>query len=658
MIFLELVLQNFGPYVGKQILDLRPGDAEEPRPILLLGGMNGGGKTTLMDAIRLVLYGQRALCSTRGNLGYSDFLMQCVNRQRKPGESTRVELAFEVVEDGQPTILRVVRYWEHDGKETLGVLRGEEWPDRALASTWDEYIEDLLPLGISNLFLFDGEQVKELAEQEIPPPLVVGAIQSLLGLELSQRLAQDLDVLASRKRRELANAKQRFTFDELEAKLTQQKGELEAVNQQLAHQQNEVERAEKKFQEAMDKFVSEGGKIAHERQSLEAQSQTFIQQAQHVRQSLCELATTSLPLALISPLLADAKTQGETETRQQQQKIAGQVIEERDRRLLNYLQELSLSPESFAQIANFLQGDFQALNAQVSEGAEPWLKADENALKQLDLLLSYEINQCQIKAREKQEQLKSLEQEIDVLDRQIAAAASPEIYEQLQKAVQQSQKEVVQLKATQENLKRRQEEIKRTIDQTKKQIEEFAEEELKSRNNQHILNSIAKAQTTLQQFREKLTLKKLNKLEVEVTECFRYLLRKTDLVHRIAIDTQTFALSLFDPQGQAVPKHRLSAGEKQLLAIALLWGLARVSGRRLPVAIDTPLGRLDSSHRQNLVERYFPAASHQVMLLSTDTEIGQKEAEQLRQQNAIAREYLLEYSQSDRQTTIKPGYFW
>lgn len=658
MIFLELVLQNFGPYVGKQILDLRPGDAEEPRPILLLGGMNGGGKTTLMDAIRLVLYGQRALCSTRGNLGYSDFLMQCVNRQRKPGESTRVELAFEVVEDGQPTILRVVRYWEHDGKETLGVLRGEEWPDRALASTWDEYIEDLLPLGISNLFLFDGEQVKELAEQEIPPPLVVGAIQSLLGLELSQRLAQDLDVLASRKRRELANAKQRFTFDELEAKLTQQKGELEAVNQQLAHQQNEVERAEKKFQEAMDKFVSEGGKIAHERQSLEAQSQTFIQQAQSVRQSLCELATTSLPLALISPLLADAKTQGETETRQQQQKIAGQVIEERDRRLLNYLQELSLSPESFDQIANFLQGDFQALNAQVSEGAEPWLKADENALKQLDLLLSYEINQCQIKAREKQEQLKSLEQEIDVLDRQIAAAASPEIYEQLQKAVQQSQKEVVQLKATQENLKRRQEEIKRTIDQTKKQIEEFAEEELKSRNNQHILNSIAKAQTTLQQFREKLTLKKLNKLEVEVTECFRYLLRKTDLVHRIAIDTQTFALSLFDPQGQAVPKHRLSAGEKQLLAIALLWGLARVSGRRLPVAIDTPLGRLDSSHRQNLVERYFPAASHQVMLLSTDTEIGQKEAEQLRQQNAIAREYLLEYSQSDRQTTIKPGYFW
>jgi DNA sulfur modification protein DndD len=83
-----------------------------------------------------------------------------------------------------------------------------------------------------------------------------------------------------------------------------------------------------------------------------------------------------------------------------------------------------------------------------------------------------------------------------------------------------------------------------------------------------------------------------------------------------------------------------------------------VSGRNLPVAIDTPLGRLDSSHRHNLVERYFPSASHQVILLSTDTEIGRVELEQLQQQDAIAREYLLQYDSAQRQTTVKPGYFF
>ncbi|HEY9872498.1 MAG TPA: DNA sulfur modification protein DndD, partial [Candidatus Obscuribacterales bacterium] len=221
MIFLELVLQNFGPYLGKQTINLRPETDNELRPIILFGGMNGGGKTTLMDAIRLALYGQRAQCSTRGNLSYSDFLTQSVNRNTPPGEKARIELAFELIEDGKPITLRIVRYWTtepKDGKDTLGILANEEWPDKALANIWDEYIENLLPLGISNLFLFDGEQVKELAEMETPPPLVVDAIQSLLGLELAERLSQDLDILVTRKRKELATDKELATLEEIERK--------------------------------------------------------------------------------------------------------------------------------------------------------------------------------------------------------------------------------------------------------------------------------------------------------------------------------------------------------------------------------------------------------------------------------------------------------
>ncbi|MDJ0773186.1 MAG: AAA family ATPase, partial [Mastigocoleus sp. MO_167.B18] len=89
MKFLELVLKNFGPYSGEQVINLDPkSDDENLRPIVLLGGMNGGGKTTLMDAIRLALYGHRAQCSNRGNLSYSDFLSQCVNSHAQPFEKT------------------------------------------------------------------------------------------------------------------------------------------------------------------------------------------------------------------------------------------------------------------------------------------------------------------------------------------------------------------------------------------------------------------------------------------------------------------------------------------------------------------------------------------------------------------------------------------
>ena len=68
MLFRELVLENFGSYLGKNTLNLLPDASEDSRPIILIGGMNGGGKTTIMDAIRLALYGARAQCSTRGNL--------------------------------------------------------------------------------------------------------------------------------------------------------------------------------------------------------------------------------------------------------------------------------------------------------------------------------------------------------------------------------------------------------------------------------------------------------------------------------------------------------------------------------------------------------------------------------------------------------------
>ncbi len=680
MIFLELVLQNFGPYLGRQVINLRPnivnvsdsGSSESKqgesrstsditRPIILLGGMNGGGKTTFMDAIRLALYGSRAQCSTRGNLSYGDFLSQSVNRNASPAEKTRIELAFEVIENDKPLTLRVVRYWTtepKEGKDTLGILVDEEWPDKGLANTWDEYIENLLPLGISNLFLFDGEQVKELAELDTPPPIVVSAIQSLLGLELAERLSTDLDILVSRKRRELANAKDLETLEEIEQKLHRQKDELEAATENLAALDTQLKRAEEQQHLASERFIYEGGKMASDNNHIQTQYRRLESQANQARQTLKDLAADVLPLALISPLLDQAKSQAEKEMRLTQAKMARNVMQERDNRLLDYIVSLRLKPDQIDEIKKFIDEENRELDQELTANKEPWLVAEPEVLNQLDKILKYDLNYNKSRAEKKQEDLKKLETEIDSLDRQLATAASPEAYEQLKNEVREAQDEVAKTKAAYETVNRYSEELKRAIAKTKQELEDYAKDNIKLKNNQHIIATSAKVQATLKLFRERLTLKKLNKLEVEVTECFRYLLHKSDLVHRVAIDTNTFSLSLYDLQGKPVQKHRLSAGEKQLLAIAFLWGLARISGRDLPVAIDTPLGRLDSSHRSNLVERYFPTASNQVILLSTDTEIGKVEVEKLRELDAIAHTYLLKYDSTKRQTVVEPGYFW
>src|SRR5438034_10409639 len=88
----------------------------------------------------------------------------------------------------------------------------------------------------------------------------------------------------------------------------------------------------------------------------------------------------------------------------------------------------------------------------------------------------------------------------------------------------------------------------------------------------------------------------------------------------------------------------------------MLWGLARASARPLPAVIDTPMARLDAAHRQHLVERYFPNASHQVIVLSTDTEVDRRYYEML--QPAIARAYHLRYDERSWPTGPAGGYFW
>ncbi|MBD2493713.1 DNA sulfur modification protein DndD [Nostoc sp. FACHB-280] len=662
MIFLELVLQNFGPYSGRQVINLDPRNEDNPRPILLLGGMNGGGKTTLMDAIRLALYGQRAQCSTRGNLSYSDFLNQCVNSKATPTDKTRIELLFEHIEDDQPVRYRIVRTWEKnpkDGKDALGILGDDDtWPVDYLINIWDDYIENLLPLGISNLFLFDGEQVKELAEQETPPPIVVEAIRGLLGLELADKLAVDLDVLITRKRKEMADTKDLANLEDIEKRLLQQQEDYQVAEQELANLKNQVEYLETIQQEALDKFVSEGGKIAAERSQLEEKKNEKTAALEAIRQSLCELAADILPLALIPNLLSQVQTQGASEFRNQQVQLARDVLIERDKRLLEWLSQLTIAADQVDKIQAFLAEDVDSLYASSLQSEAPWLLADDESLSQLDNVRYHLKSACNT-AKQHLVNLRNLEEEIITLERQVQTAAEPEAYKKLRDAVEDSQKEVVQAKAKYETTRQKLAALTDGIEITKKELNDYTDKSIKHKNREHIITSASKVQETLKVFREKLTLRKLNKLEEEVKNCFLYLLHKSDLVFRIAIDTKTFALSLFDFEGKPVPKHRLSAGEKQLLAIAFLWGLAKVSGLRLPVAIDTPLGRLDSSHRQNLVEKYFPAASHQVILLSTDTEIGKKEVETLRKNEAIAREYLLKYDSSTRQTTvIENQYFW
>jgi DNA sulfur modification protein DndD len=177
-------------------------------------------------------------------------------------------------------------------------------------------------------------------------------------------------------------------------------------------------------------------------------------------------------------------------------------------------------------------------------------------------------------------------------------------------------------------------------------------EEGSARERAELASRVSRA---LLQYEERLLDHKLRQLQREFVGCFNRLARKADLVADVRVDRSTFEAALIDGNGREISKEALSAGEKQVYAIAMLWALARTSGRALPMIVDTPLARLDSEHRATLVERYFPEASHQVIVLSTDTEVDEQLLERLTP--SVSHAYRLEYDAARRATVALPGYF-
>ena len=220
-------------------------------------------------------------------------------------------------------------------------------------------------------------------------------------------------------------------------------------------------------------------------------------------------------------------------------------------------------------------------------------------------------------------------------------------------------KEIAELEAKWDTIGHEIERKERNIERKEQSLLRLIETDAKTRgareDRDRILHHVARVRTTLGAFRSAVVVRHIKRIEHLVLDCYQQLLRKDSLVTRLCIDPRNFSLILYGRDSRVLSAERLSAGERQLLAIALVWGMAKASRRPLPTAIDTPLGRLDTHHRLHLVERYLPFASHQVLLLSTDEEISGEYLERL--QPWIGRSYKLVYDDNACQTQVVPGYF-
>lgn len=659
MILEELVLHNYGLYRGRHSIILTP--ASPSKPVVLLGGLNGGGKTTILDAIQLALYGKRARCSNRGSLPYEEYLTRCINKGVGPAEGAAVELQFRQRSEGVEHTYRVHRSWVPKGgsvKERVQVLK-DGASDRVLTDRWNEVVEEFIPSSMAHLFFFDGEKIEAFADLENSRLLLSNAVNSLLGLDIVERLRTDLLVLAARQHSKFNIGEEKRRFEDAKMEVARVETVLSDYTGQRAAAATKLDQLEKRLADAKTRYANEGGHLFDQRAEIETNRREVEARLAETGRRLNEMAAGVGPLLLLTDLITSAAARAELEEEAQQARAIEDILGERDSRMLETVRALRASKKVVSALEEFISSERVARAGAV--GVEPYLNLGTEGSFELRGLTRGDF--LAGTARELSDLLRTaaeLLSQLDDIDQRLAGVPVADSLASVIEEVNSLEVLVQQQKLRQEALDREIAGLKRERDQKKatwlREVEKVVGLGFQHENGARIIEHSKRVRETLNIFRQSVVRRHVTRIEQLVLDSFRQLLRKSSLISELRIDPEHFSLELRGSDGTVVSPDRLSAGERQLLAVSILWGLARAAGRPLPAVIDTPLGRLDASHRLNLIERYFPHASHQVLLLSTDEEIDESLYRKLKPW--IGRSYTLNFDDSRGSTDVRPGYFW
>lgn len=665
MIIRAIRLGNLGLYSGQQVVEPVTGRNGQGT-ITLIGGLNGRGKTTLLEAILLALYGSRSPVIRGRGSSYASYLQELVHRGTSDTEGCFVELDLELAAEGESTRLRVRRSWpaaHGESPDHLTIWRlsprdGHRVKDDHLANNWSTYVEEVVPSGVSELFFFDGEKIAAIAEAEETTDSLRAAIRSLLGLDLVERLIGDLSILIRRQKTKIQSVEGADAVAQLDERIEELIRTRRRLHQELGEQTNRVDRKGEELRQKEQQYLETGGTLALNREQLQREQAELQNRSARLKDNLVDLAAGAMPLLLVLPLLRDVWAHGQVEQQVQQARLFLPLLDERDNRLIEHLRQNGFDGELLDTLAAFLANDRGPLE-EISRRDQPSFSLSATARAQLFSLLTSDQHELGQQSAQLLSAYEQSEQSLYLIQQHLMFRVDD-------RALSQDLRDLATVAKELADLQHQRDRTQREHDMIEHQIEKLENErraalasvldKLDSLDDSKRTIDLALRSQELQlKFARIVAENKIANLGRSIRESFSSLTHKAELVSEVRIDPTDFRILLFDNAGREIPKARLSSGEKQMLAVAILWGLARASGWELPVIIDTPMGRLDSSHRLTFVERYLPYASHQVLVLSTDTEIIGPYLEALN--GAVGERYVLRYDEDLKRTTVESGYF-
>ncbi|MER2474938.1 DNA sulfur modification protein DndD [Photorhabdus laumondii] len=659
MLIKQLVLHNFRVFNGTHIVDLaprkRPNDSNN-RPIVLFGGLNGAGKTSILTAIRLALYGRLAFGHAVQQQEYIEQLSALIHKGvdciQNPEEAS-VELTFTYNKGGKEAEFTVTRTWQKGKKDRLVLQQDGHTLSEMNYEQCQGFLNELIPHGIADLFFFDGEKIAELAEDE-SGNILRTAVRRLLGLDLIAKLRNDLVIFVKRQQSSQLGGTDQQQLMALETQIKELSLRTEKYLENADFVKARIDLLTKDITRYEGLLNAQGGAFAQTKAQEKHKVETLLKEKDRLEKVLRQECDGLLPYALAPRILSRLLKQISDEAKIKQAKSF-------EKELVKFLeqlkQDIALRSSTTSKIA---------VEA-ITDNLHDYMSAKPNGDLLFDIsereagMLQQSIEQGSKKAWKRfdlyRNQLADIEQQLEQAAANIARAPEDDqlidIFQKLREFDQQREAQCQKYCSLLEEAKR-----------TKQQQLDYVRRVQKVHDiarTQHGLSSAFKnAQETinlLNCYSDVLTQARVKTLTKNFEVAYKKLARKEDLQLHAHINSDTFDVELVDENKSIINRKSLSAGEKQIYAIAILEALAKTSGRDLPVIIDTPLGRLDSKHRDKLINYYFPYASHQVVLLSTDTEVDERYfVDQLR--DDISHAYEIIFNAYTKSSSLRPGYFW
>lgn len=580
----RIELSNFKAYENQSFEFPKPAAGKN---IVLIGGMNGHGKTTLLEALYLCLYGEDAThhlarAGLRDN-AYAKFLQGALHgsAHTKRASAMRVSIRLMVLDDYGFDIRRT---WFFDPKgsfqsQEVGlyeVRNGIPRPLDASEQLMNVLNQHVVPAHLAPFFFFDGEEVKKLADQDRSEWVKQG-MESLMGAVLVRQLRERLSQYQNN-RRQGATAVDKAELDRMLAEVRAKESERDSLTDELHNCLEDIQLKTKDIESLQERLITigaGGGNIKSVEDIIREEGEKK-RELDECEKTLEKLLGDRLPFHLALPDLHESLRKGL----------------QAERRLIEWEnRKRGLEPEKNRFAERFL--------------------ASERVIVRLKEL---ENRRIQLQGVEDDGTLKKINEDL-----------------------QTTQAALNDLNRRRGDLERQLTSLESTINQAKADYERENSKYLLAEPAQSVARKAARVMSLIDELLPQLFEQKTHDLSVRVTKRFKSLAHR-NWIDRIEIGSDGSA-QLYAANGQHVKFDR-SAGENQIFATALFAGLADLSGYHIPLVVDTPMARLDSQHRKNLLEYWHDDPDRQVILLSQDKEVDSELAATLAPY--LTKTYLLE----------------